>query len=146
MSWGLPPKYELKHQFLNKSVTTIRQSANNALLNLNFDILSEGTYHIRAAKKYRMTFFSFFAFSRPRIILDVFITKSGRVTLNSKYNYGSMFGIAMNDRGKQAKELGKLMNEIKEITALNHQYNPIEDRNEEKSSTILVSKETYYKQ
>ena len=145
MSWGLPPKYETKHQFNKISVTTINQSVDNALMNCDFVKLSQSTYHLRGVKKLGMTFFSFFAFSKPKITVDVFITKSGRVTLKSNYNYGSMFGIALNDRGKQQKEIGKLLTEIIEITKLNHQYNPIKDEGEiNDSSTVIKEREEYY--
>jgi len=148
MSWGVPPKYEIEHYFRNTniSVTTINQSVDNALMNCDFTKLSQSTYHLRGVKKLRMTFFSFFAFSKPRITVDIHITKKGRVTLKSKYDYGSMFGIAMNDGGKQKKEMDKLMSEIIEITRLNHQHNPIKDevQNTNDASAIIVDRDVTY--
>ena len=147
MSWGLPPKYETEHYLTNRSisVTTINQSVDNALMNCDFVKLSQSTYHLRGVKKLGMTFFSFFAFSKPRITVDVFITKSGRITLKSNYNYSSSFGIAMNDKGKQKKELDKLLVEIIKITELNHQYNPIKDEDEiDESSTVIKERQEYY--
>ena len=146
MSWGLPPKYEKVHYFRNQSISvqTINQSVDNAFMNCGFVKLSQSTYHLRGVKKLRMTFFSFFAFSKPRIMVDVFITKSGRVTLKSNYNYGSVFGIAMNDRGKQHKEITKLMTEIVEITKLNHFHNPIKNDNSVSDSGTLIKDKTIY--
>jgi len=148
MSWGLPPKYKTEHYFRNTniSVPTINQSVEKALIKCGFRDLNSSTYIIRGVKKLRMSFLSFFAFSKPRVIVDVYITKKGRITLQSRYDYGSMFGMAMNDGGKQKKEMDKLLSEIIELTKLNHQQNPItdEEQNINDASAVIIDIEQIY--
>jgi len=123
MSWGLPPKYEIVHTFRDVELDTINQSVVNALDNFDFTVETNSTYMIVAIKKMPITFMSFFSFSRPHIKLNVLITKKGRIKVKSVYNYNSRHGITMNDRGKQKDILDKLLLEIIDLTARNHEFN-----------------------
>ena len=122
MSWGLPPKYNLEHKFKDTTHETINDSVINALLNTDFKIIHNASFTIEAEKKLKITFLSFFSWSRPRINLVILITRTGRLTINSKYDYNSMFGIAMNDAGKQKKELSLLLEEMKYIVKRNIEF------------------------
>lgn len=123
MSWGLPPKYKIIHHFKrDESLETINQSVLNALFNKDYEIDDKGLYLISARKKFRRTFVSLFAFARPEINLSIQITKKGRLTLESNYDYNSMFGIAIYDRGRQKVALEILLNEIISITEKNHEF------------------------
>ncbi len=122
MSWGLPPKCKVIHQFENVSFSTINDSVINALMNTNFEIRENSGYSITGVKKKRMTLMSFFALSRPRIDLVILLTKTGRLTINSTYDYNSSTGIAFNDRGQQKKEIALLLEEIIYIVERNDEF------------------------
>ena len=122
MSWGLPPKYKVVHQFSNTSYQLINDSVVNSLMNADFEVVENTEYNIEAVKKMNITFLSFFTWSRPRISLVVLITKNGRLTIESNYDYNSMFGIAINDSGKQKKEVSILLNETIDIVKRNVEF------------------------
>ncbi len=122
MSWGLPPKYQDEHQFRDVEKSIIHQSVVNALINMDFKVEDNSIHFVNGYKKLPMTFMSFFAFAKPEISVIVLITKAGRLTIKSTYNYDSMFGIAFNDRGKQQKEISELMAEITDIVKLNVEH------------------------
>ncbi|MDB4533790.1 hypothetical protein N9242_02890 [Vicingaceae bacterium] len=115
MSWGLPPKYKTVHQFKETTYELINDSVVNSLMNTEFKLIENTGYNIKAVKKLNITFLSFFAWARPRISLVILITKTGRLTINSTYDYNSITGIAMNDAGKQKKEISILLEEIEDI-------------------------------
>lgn len=120
MSWGLPPKYKIEHQFRNISKDIIHQSTVNAMLNMEFNIEENSVHFVGGFKKLPLTFLSFFVFSKPKISIVILITNAGKVTIKSEYDYNSMFGIAFNDHGKQKRELSLLMTEILDIVRLNN--------------------------
>jgi hypothetical protein len=122
MSWGLPPKYKAVHEFKDASVEIVNQSVVNALMNTGFTETHNSSYTIDAEKRMGMTFLSFFAGTKPRIKLLILMTKSGRMTINSTYDYYSMFGIAMNDLGRQNKEVSILLEEIKDLVKRNIEF------------------------
>jgi len=122
MSWGLPPKYKIVHHFKDTSYELINDSVVNSLMNTDFKLIENTGYNIEAVKKLNITFLSFFNWSRPRISLVILITKTGRLTINSTYNYNSITGIAMNDAGKQKKEVSILLEEIEDIVKRNIEF------------------------
>jgi hypothetical protein len=122
MSWGLPPKYKIVHHFKDTSYELINDSVVNSLMNTDFELIENTGFNIDAVKKMNITFLSFFNWARPRINLVILITKAGRLTINSKYDYNSMFGIAMNDAGKQKKEISILLEEIEDIVKRNIEF------------------------
>lgn len=122
MSWGLPPKYKIVHHFKDTSYELINDSVVNSLMNTDFKLIENTGYNIEAVKKLNITFLSFFNWSRPRISLVILITKTGRLTINSTYNYNSITGIAMNDTGKQKKEVSILLEEIEDIVKRNIEF------------------------
>lgn len=122
MAWGLPPKYKIVHHFKDASHDLINHSVANALTISDFTIVANSIYNIEAVKKMNITFLSFFAWSRPKIKLNILITKSGRLTIESRYDYDSMFGIAMNDNGKQKKNVTPLFDEIKDLVKRNIEF------------------------
>jgi hypothetical protein len=122
MAWGLPPKYKIVHQFKDAYHDLINHSVDNALTNMDFTIVANSAYNIEAFKKMNITFLSFFAWARPKIKLNILITKSGRLTIESKYDYDSMFGIAMNDNGKQKKNVDPLFDEIEDLVKRNIEF------------------------
>jgi hypothetical protein len=122
MSWGLPPKYKIVHHFKDTSYELINDSVVNSLMNTDFEVVESSAFTIEAVKKMNITFLSFFNWSRPRISLVILITKTGRLTINSKYDYNSITGIAMNDAGKQKKEISILLEEIEDIVKRNIEF------------------------
>lgn len=120
MSWGLPPKLKQEHQFRNTTKDTIHQSVINALINMDYEVEDNSIHFVSGKKKLSLTFLSFFVFAKPKISVVILITSSGRLTINSKYDYDLMFGIAFNDFGKQKKEVSLLMTEILDIVKLNN--------------------------
>ena len=122
MSWGLPPKYKIVHQFRDASHDLINHSVDNALAISGFTIAANSAYNIEAYKKMNITFLSFFSWSRPKIKLNILITKNGRLTIESRYDYDSMFGIAMNDNGKQKKYVNPLFDEIEDLVKRNIEF------------------------
>jgi hypothetical protein len=122
MSWGLPPKYKTVHQFKDTSYQLINDSVVNSLIITDFEVIENTGFNIEAVKKMNITFLSFFSWARPRITLVILITKSGRLTINSKYEYNSTFGIAMNDAGKQKREVSILLEEIEDIVKRNTEF------------------------
>jgi hypothetical protein len=122
MSWGLPPKYKIVHHFKDTSYELINDSVVNSLMNTDFKLIENTGFNIEAVKKLNITFLSFFNWSRPRISLVILITKTGRLTINSTYNYNSITGIAMNDAGKQKKEVSILLEEIEDIVKRNIEF------------------------
>ncbi|MDG1477187.1 MAG: hypothetical protein P8Q14_08580 [Vicingaceae bacterium] len=122
MAWGLPPKYKTVHQFNDATYQLINDSVVNSLMNTDFELTENTGYNIEAVKKMNITFLSFFNWSRPRIDLVMLITKAGRLTINSKYDYNSMFGIAMSDAGKQKREISILLEEIIDIVKRNIEF------------------------
>ena len=72
-------------------------------------------YVIRTTRKLGFTFMSLFAFKRPEINWTVLLTKEGRITVESEYDYNSLFGIAMNDMGKQKKLIREFESYIKTL-------------------------------
>jgi hypothetical protein len=122
MSWGLPPKYKIVHHFKDTSFELINDSVVNSLMNTDFEVVESSAFTIEAVKKMNITFLSFFNWSRPRISLVILITKTGRLTINSKYDYNSITGIAMNDAGKQKKEISILLEEIEDIVKRNIEF------------------------
>jgi hypothetical protein len=122
MSWGLPPKYKIVHHFKDTSYELINDSVENSLMNTDFKLIENTGFNIEAVKKLNITFLSFFNWSRPRISLVILITKTGRLTINSTYNYNSITGIAMNDAGKQKKEVSILLEEIEDIVKRNIEF------------------------
>jgi hypothetical protein len=122
MSWGLPPKYKTVHQFKETTYELINDSVLNSLMNTEFILIENTGYNLKAVKKLNITFLSFFAWARPRISLVILITKTGRLTINSTYDYNSITGIAMNDAGKQKKEVSILVEEIEDIVKRNIEF------------------------
>jgi hypothetical protein len=122
MSWGLPPKYKIVHQFKDASHQLINDSVVNSVMNTGFELIENTGFTIDAVKKMKITFLSFFLWSRPRISLVILITKTGRLTINSTYDYDSITGISMNDAGKQKKEISILLEEIEDILARNTEF------------------------
>lgn len=122
MAWGLPPKYKIVHQFKDASYELINDSVANSLMNTGFTVVENTGFNIEAVKKMNITFLSFFAWARPKIKLKILITKSGRLTIESRYDYDSMFGIAMNDNGKQKKNVNPLFDEIEDLVKRNIEF------------------------
>lgn len=122
MSWGLPPKYKIVHHFKDTSYELINDSVVNSLMNTDFELIENTGFNIDAVKKMNITFLSFFTWARPRISLVILITKTGRLTINSTYDYNSITGIAMNDAGKQKKEVSILLEEIEDIVKRNIEF------------------------
>ena len=122
MTWGLPPKFRIIVQFDNIAIDVIQQSVINSLINEDFEIKDNQLFYILAEKKMRITFLSFFAFSRPRIVSRILLTKNGRITIDSAYTYNSMTGIAMNDSGNLKKNIDSLLTEIKYIVPKNDEF------------------------
>lgn len=113
MSWGIPPKIEHKVQVHSKDAEQqLSRCVKNALEFCGFLITDEGGYTIQAEKKMKMSLMSFVTFSRPKIKLLALLPDSGLVSLRSTYDYYSSTGIAMNDLGRQKKELTALGKEI----------------------------------
>lgn len=113
MAWGLPPKYQLKSSFNTWTDLELRKSVLYSLNRRGYEITEEATYAIVAVKKMPLSFWSCLALERPKINLTLLLPESNVVTLKSEYDYNSRFGIAMNDLGRQSKELEALIQDIK---------------------------------
>ena len=122
MSWGLPPKYKIVHHFKDTSYELINDSVVNSLMNTDFELIENTGFNIHAAKKMNITFLSFFTWARPKIKLNILITKNGRLTIESKYDYDSITGIAMNDNGKQKNNVDPLFDEIEDLVKRNIEF------------------------
>ncbi len=113
MSWGLPPKWTEVHQFNNgETVDTINQSVLKALRSEGYEILEKGHYMIAARKVLGLNLLGVLMFAKPKIRLTILITKSGKLTINSVYDYESYTSMAFNDMGKQKRFVTQLLKEI----------------------------------
>ena len=133
----MPPKYKVVHHFENVPVELINESVIEALKKTNFELASNTGFFIDAIKKLGFTFMSFFAWSKPKINLAILITKTGRLTISSTYDYNSMFGIAMNDLGQQEKHISVLLDEIRYLVVQNRSPKNYNTLNFEKSTTNI---------
>lgn len=112
MAWGLPPKFQLKASFENWSDAQVKKSVFTSLTQRGYSILEETPYSVVAVKKMPLSFWSILALERPKINLTLLLPESNVLTFNSNYDYNSRYGIALNDLGRQKKELEQLVQEI----------------------------------
>ncbi len=113
MSWGMPPKHKIKHQFNNKDAATMLQVCKKYLEEKGFTITKVGAYAIQAEKRMGYTFYGFISMSgRPWIDVSILVSKDGLLTLDSYYNYRSRNSMAINDSGRQKKELSHIVEYI----------------------------------
>lgn len=104
--WGLPPKKVLvKHN--NLSVSENNMLVLNWLELNDFEILSHNIYVIEAKKKLKPTISSFFSGGKAFVFWTVYITEEGRITVKSRYDFDSMYGMPFYDLGRQQKLMNK---------------------------------------
>lgn len=112
MTWGVPPKIEIKFHLPIENRAQICNHVKAKLDQCGFEVFESGQYMIQAKKKMRLTFMSAFALSRPKITLIVLLPDSGVIALRASYDYDSITGIAMNDLGRMKLELSELKERI----------------------------------
>lgn len=117
MTWGVPPKFELKKRFNGIAHENLHDKTAAALEHCGFVIIEDSKYHISIEKKMKMSFLSLFTFSRAYMRGIVLIPETGEVTVKSKYDYRDTrtSGGLINDLGRQKKEIEALMKTIDEL-------------------------------
>ncbi len=101
---GLPPNIE--HVIFGRADVQWNQRITiEWLKGKGFTITEVSGYTLSARRKFRHTFLSLFSMGRPKVEWYVLFTEEGRITIKSRYDYDSMFGVAFNDLGRQKKHL-----------------------------------------
>ena len=108
MAWRLPPKYKKDWSFTGTPEVCLEKMS-TLLVNQGYEIHARSPYTLSARKKMKMSFLSFFSFSRP--VLELFVTadEDGKLTLRGTYNYPGFNNMACYDSGRTKKEVEKLL-------------------------------------
>ena len=104
---GLPPKLEHK-LFARADVQWNQRIVIEWLKSSGFDVKEVTSYTVSADLKFGYTFLSLFAMGRPKMDWHVLFAEDGRITIQSSYDYDSMFGIAFSDLGRQRRFIKEL--------------------------------------
>lgn len=114
MAWGLPPKFELKQHFQGAKIEELHNKTTRALESCDFSIKENSLYLISIEKRMKLSFLSFFTFSRAYMEGIILITESGEVTVKTRYDYQNTrtSGGLMNDLGRQKIEITALLKAI----------------------------------
>ena len=104
MTWGFPPKHVAKKTVLSCPADKVFSKIRDVLNALDYEITNETNYTFDASKKLRMTFFSFFNFTRPKIVIHAMADEDRNLKLKMRYEYTDGFSSTFNDLGKLKKE------------------------------------------
>lgn len=112
MAWGLPPSYRESKVFSAFSHEKLIEMTENALNELDYTIQQKSPYTLHAYKKLRVTFFSFFNFTRPRLDVSIMADEDGKLTVEIQYNHANGYVSTFNDLGKSKKHVKQILEKV----------------------------------
>lgn len=108
---GFPPKKSFNLKFDNEH-SMVLDTARSILRQCDYDEKDFSEYTVSCIKVFPFSFFSLFVWARPKISIFIRVPKSGEMVVDAVYDYQSMFGVAIHDRGRIQKEINKIEEEL----------------------------------